>query len=269
MLDKSAYLEAFHRETAALADAAREGLDAAVPSCPGWSVATLVAHLTGIYAHRVKIVGSRARENTVRSYEDLDLPPEYEELFGAEFDPDAAGKHPVPPPGLLSLFEQTAAKLEALLRATSPTEPVWTWWPPDQTAGFWMRRMAHETAVHRWDAQLAHGGAAPIEAELARDGVDEVLDVMIPSSREWGESFRQGAGETYHFHRTDGPGEWLARFEGSGATVTHEHAKGDVAVRGTASDLLLFLWGRVPADRLDVFGDRALLDRYFELVPPG
>jgi hypothetical protein len=34
------------------------------------------------------------------------------------------------------------------------------------------------------------------------------------------------------------------------------------------SDLLLFLWHRIPADRLEVFGDAALLERFFELVPP-
>jgi hypothetical protein len=50
--------------------------------------------------------------------------------------------------------------------------------------------------------------------------------------------------------------------------VTREHAKGDVAVRGTASDLLLFLWGRLPGERLEVLGDASLVGRYFELVPP-
>jgi hypothetical protein len=48
--------------------------------------------------------------------------------------------------------------------------------------------------------------------------------------------------------------------------VTREHAKGDVAARGTASSLLLFLYGRVPADDLEVFGDAALLARWRELV---
>jgi uncharacterized protein (TIGR03083 family) len=268
MLDKSTYLEAIHREAGALAEAARGNLDAPVPSCPGWTVGVLVTHLTGIYAHRIKIVGSRATENTVRSYEDLDLPPEYKSLFDAEFDTDAAGQQPPAPPELVALFEQTAATLERTLEAATPGARAWTWWPPDQTAGFWMRRMAQETAVHRWDTQLARGHTEPIEPELARDGIDEVFDIMAPASRQRGGSFRQGAGESYHFHRTDGPGEWLLRFAGDDMVVTHEHAKADVAVRGTASDLLLFLWGRIPASQLEVFGDAALLDRYVELVPP-
>ena len=53
-------------------------------------------------------------------------------------------------------------------------------------------------------------------------------------------------------------GEWLARFEPDRAVVTHEHAKGDAAARGTASDLLLLMWGRVPVEQLEVFGDASL-----------
>ena len=263
MLDKSTYREAFHRDAAALASAARRGLAAPVPSCPGWTVATLVTHLTGIYAHRVKLVRVRAQENVVQAYEDLDLPPELKDWFDAEHE-DLSKM----PPGLLDLFERTAAELEAVLWSVEPDEPVWTWWAADQTAGFWQRRMAQETAVHRWDAQLAHGQTEPIEAQLACDGIDEVLDVMVPMRRHWAQSTRTGAGESYHFHRTDGPGEWLVRFEPDRVVITREHARGDVAVRGAASDLLLFLWHRIPADRLDVFGDAALLERFFELVPP-
>jgi hypothetical protein len=122
--------------------------------------------------------------------------------------------------------------------------------------------------VHRWDAQLSHGEPEAIESALASDGVDEVLDVMLPQRREWVTPRRVSAGETYHFHRTDGPGEWVVRFAPEGPVVTREHVKGDVALRGPASDLLLWLWHRIPTSRLEVFGDAALADRFFELVPP-
>lgn len=129
--------------------------------------------------------------------------------------------------------------------------------------------MARETAVHRWDAQRAHGEPQPIDAELAADGIDEVCDVMLVAFRRWAEHHAAGRGETYHFHRTDGPGEWLLRFEADDVVMTCAHAKGAVAVRGSASDLLLFLWQRIPTERVEVLGDAALLERYFELVPPG
>jgi uncharacterized protein (TIGR03083 family) len=221
-----------------------------------------------VYASRIQLVRKHAQENIVRSYEDSGLPPEFKGWFEASFADDRPGELPAVPAGLLDLFEGTAAELEAVLRAADPAQPVWTWWEADQTAGFWQRRMAHETAVHRWDAQLARGDPQPIESELAADGLDENFDVMLPERRRWAKSARQGAGEVYHFHRTDGPGEWAVRFAPDGPVVTREHVKGDVAVRGPASDLLLVVWQRIPADRLDVFGDAALLERYFELVPP-
>lgn len=262
MPDTSDYLDAFHTEAAALAAAARPGLAEPVPTCPGWTMATLVTHMIRLYAHRIQLIRLRARENTVRGFDGLGLPAPFKEWF--ETRPEDLSRLPS---GLLELFEQSAAGLEGILRATDPAVPVWTFWPPDQTAGFWVRRMTLETAIHRWDAQHARGAAQPISAELARDGIDEFLDIMLHVARQRKEP-RPGGGEVYHLHRTDGEGEWMLRFEGGGASVAHEHGKGDVAVRGSASDLLLFLWGRIPADQLEVFGDATLLTRFFELVPP-
>lgn len=266
MLDTATYLTAFHREAAALAVAGRRGLDAPVPSCPGWTVATLLTHLTGLYAESVKLVEGRPNEPDVlvKSYDDLGLPLEFKNWFEAEKE-DLG----VLPPGLPALFATTAADLEKVLWSVEPDEPVWSWWPADQSALFRQRRLTQETAIHRWDAQLAQGYPEPLEPELAADGIDEYFTVLLPGRRTFSGSHRQGSGETYHFHRTDGPGEWLLRFAPDGPVVTREHAKGDAAFRGSASDLLLFLWQRPPVERLEVFGDGALATRYFELAPPG
>jgi uncharacterized protein (TIGR03083 family) len=266
MLDNVTYLDAFHRDAAALAVAAGRGLEAPVPSCPGWTVATLLTHLTGLYAYSVKLVEGRPREADalVTRYEDLDLPLELKDWFDEENESPSAT-----PPGLLPLFEATVANLEAVLWSVEQHEPVWTWWPADQSAGFYQRRMVQETAIHRWDAQLAHGHAEPIEPEVAADGIEENFEVFLPMRRKLASAPRHGAGEIYHFHRTDGPGEWLVRFAPDGPLFTREHARGDVALRGSASDLLLFLWQRIPAERLEVFGDATLIPRYFELAPPG
>jgi predicted lipid carrier protein YhbT len=125
-----------------------------------------------------------------------------------------------------------------------------------------------EATVHRWDAQNAHGVTTLIDPVIARDGIDQHFEVQIPAARNWGKPI-QGTGELYHFHRTDGDGEWLVQFQGDEVTVRHEHGKGDVAVRGTLEDLFLWLWGRIPADRLEIYGDASLLPRYRELVPSG
>jgi hypothetical protein len=121
--------------------------------------------------------------------------------------------------------------------------------------------MAHELAIHRWDAQGAIGPGAcePIARERAVDGIDEMLDLM---PHRFTPVTVTGNGETLHLHCTDGDGEWLIRLVPDGFGITREHAKGDVAARGSASDLLLFLYGRVDAGALEVFGDGALLARW-------
>jgi len=97
--------------------------------------------------------------------------------------------------------------------------------------------------------------------------VNEMFDVILP----WRGTGDLGTGhesKTMHLHATDvaesaaGEGEWLVTLGPEGLTVDHKHAKGDVAVRGTASDLLLLLWNRVSADRCEVFGDAALLEQW-------
>jgi predicted lipid carrier protein YhbT len=75
-----------------------------------------------------------------------------------------------------------------------------------------------------------------------------------------------GRGQAVHLHATDAEGEWLVRLLPAGVEVGRGHAKGDAAARGPASDLLLFLWGRAPADRLEQAGDPALLPRVRELA---
>jgi uncharacterized protein (TIGR03083 family) len=264
VLDKADYCDAFHREANMLADAARQGLDAAVPSCPGWSVASLLTHLIAdVYAPRIRQLQEAPIDPPLGTYADLGLPSRFQAWTESDRT-DLA----LLPEGLVDLYSQTASSLEAGLRAAEPELPVRTWWPPQQNAGFLQRRMTLETAVHRWDVQLAHGQPRDIESALAADGIDEAVDIMLTRRRSRQPDARQGAGESYHLHRTDGTGEWLIRFKAEGPVVSREHAKGDIALRGTASDLLLFLWHRIPASRLEVFGDVTLVDRFFELAPP-
>ena len=126
--------------------------------------------------------------------------------------------------------------------------------------------MANETAIHRWDGERAAGEPPPIEPDLARDGMAEMLEVFVPLMRR--RPAVEATGETYHFHCTDGDGEWIVRFGADGVDVQAEHAKGDVAVRGPASDLFLWLWNRLPDDRVEALGDAALLGRWRQLIPP-
>jgi uncharacterized protein (TIGR03083 family) len=155
------------------------------------------------------------------------------------------------------------AQLEFLvrtLRETDPGTPVYSWTPQKDVA-FIVRRMAHETIIHRWDAEDAAGVDATIDAELASDGVDEFLSFFLrPIDVEPG---------SVHLHATDTPGEWLVRFGDGAPRVTREHAKGDAALRGGAADLVLGLWQRVPQSKLEVIGDATAVDRLMTIAGRG
>ena len=263
-MDKDRYLSTFQINTRGLVAAARLGLESPVPSCPGWTVADLVAHIGGVDWYWWNHVSSRAQDQTgfpPRAV--FDQYPGIPAFLNASWDGKANPADA--PPTLVDWYAEGARRLDEAFRELDPEEPIWHW-SGDNRAIVHIRMQAIETAVHRWDAENAHGAAQPVDSDLARDGIDQHFEVMVPHGRSAREH-RNGTGESFHFHRTDGEGEWLIRFDGTDLTVTREHAKAGVAVRGTVSHLFLFLWGRVPATALDVVGDTSLLETYRELVP--
>jgi uncharacterized protein (TIGR03083 family) len=242
-MDRASYLDSLRSDAADLLAAASGHLDADVPTCPGWRMERLVGHVGRTYRWTAGWMAGDGTRELAR------------------------------PPGGAAVIDWTRAGLAELLAAMEeaageddPDTPVTTW-AGEQPPIFWPRRMAIETAVHRWDAQAAAGDGRPIGTDLALDAVDELFEVILPW-RGTGELGSENEGKTMHLHATDvaegeaGEGEWLVTVGPSGLTVDHKHAKGDVAVRGTASDLLLLLWNRVPADRCEVFGDADLLERW-------
>jgi len=135
-------------------------------------------------------------------------------------------------------------------------QPMWSW-SRVKKVGFVPRRMAQETAVHRWDAQNAIGDPSDIDGDLAVDGIDELLFVWLPSEAP----LKEPPGSSVHVHTTDADGEWLAVLDEE-PVITREHAKGDVALRGPSSEVLLYLWGRVDPSSLEIHGDPATLDHF-------
>jgi len=234
------YIDALRRDGPRMHTGAQSaGVDAQVPSCPDWTVADLLRHVGRLHRWVADLVANQPDDPMREWTKALPENDAVLDWFGAGIEP-----------------------LAAALTAAGPAAPAWSW-TPDHTAGWWARRQANELSVHCYDAQLAANAPEAIERVLAVDGVDELFDLLPYWS---GSGNVRGNDETIHFHCTDGEGEWLARLSPDGVVVTREHAKGDVAARGTASDLLLFLYGRVSADQLEVFGDAALLARWRELV---
>jgi uncharacterized protein (TIGR03083 family) len=227
-------IAAVRRESGALAGSAKKDLAPMVPSCPEWSVSDLLWHVGGIHRHRIWLITEHP-----------------EGPRGFKIDRPADGE-------IIDWFVDGAENLSQTLEQHDPTEKVWTWFEPDQTVGFWQRRMAQETAVHRWDGEHAVGHASDIEPQLASDGIAEFFDTLLVVQ----EAPPKGNGETIHLHTTDAPSEWLITLTPEGARAEPGHAKADVAIRGAASDVLLALWRRIPLDRAEVLGDRAVAERF-------
>jgi uncharacterized protein (TIGR03083 family) len=214
-----------------IVSASGQGVDAPVPTCPGWTVADLCRHVGSIYAHVARIVGER-----------LTTSP-------GERAPAPDGVDPA------GYVEETLDDLVEALGAAEPGAPVWNWSDEPDEAAFWARRMAHESAVHRFDAQRAHGVAQPVDDDLAADGLDELIDVIAPYRAKAGED---RPAHTYLLESADAT--WELALGPDGLARTAALKTPDVTVRGTASALLLAAYNRVPWSSLDVDGDRAALE---------
>jgi uncharacterized protein (TIGR03083 family) len=233
-MEPAAYLGALESNGISLAAAAEGNLGALVPSCPGWNVGELVWHTGGVH-HFWRTIAERRLQDW-REVQDPQRPEDSE---------------------LLAWYGHGLRALVETLESVDPSQQVWTWAPRGDIA-FIQRRMAHETAVHRWDAQAAAGEPDPLEPELAVDGIDEFLDFMLPADPA---RLAEG-GESVHLHSTDAPGEWVITVTKGKLEVARTHGKGDVAARGPASDLLLLLWRRVSPSAVEVIGDDPALERF-------
>lgn len=243
-MDNETFLDALRTESEALSGAARGNLAAAIPAVEGWTVGEVVVH-----------VGQGSHWITRIVRDGLDGHAALESL---DADPDTGDED-----ALLSWFDDAAAQLVGALEAAGPDAVGWTFSGGANTFDYWWRRRAHETAVHRWDVESARGTPRPIPRDLAVDGIDEFFEVFLP--RVGGRV--TGEGQSLHLHATDdgladGAGEWTVTFGADGLTWERGHAKGDAAVRGPGSDLLLLLWNRMPPSRLEVFGDATVVDRW-------
>jgi uncharacterized protein (TIGR03083 family) len=240
MFDTGVHLSSLAADSQAFADRAT-GLDAAVPTCPDWTVGDLVAHLGRIYSWVCLVLDAAGERPTGRR---APAPNERDALV----------------PWFL---DQRAAVLDALT-SREPGEKAWNFsFDPDTFyVSWWRRRQAMETSIHLYDIQTAAGAPAPIAPELAADGIDEVLTVFLPGATNISADPVEGITGTLHLHCTDTDGEWVVDFNGPAPLARREHAKADAAIRGPASDLFLLVWNRRPLDGLEVFGPRETAEAF-------
>ncbi|GIL31050.1 maleylpyruvate isomerase family mycothiol-dependent enzyme [Actinocatenispora comari] len=233
---------------AAAADGA--DLDTPVPTCPGWALRDLLRHIGGVHRWaRHFVVTGRAEESS----EQLDR--ELMETWGDDAD-------------LVEWFRSGHAELVGALTDAPDSLACWTFLPAPSPLAFWARRQAHETAIHRVDAQAAVGPVTGVAPEFGADGLDELLLRFLarPRSRpEWGAPARLA------LTATDLDRRWLVEVSESGVQGdarpdTAACAAADCAVTATASDLYHLMWNRRDHADLAVTGRSDVLDRWRDCV---
>lgn len=218
------FLDCLAADLARLRAVASTDLSAPVPTCPGWTVADLTRHVGQVYLHKTL---------AIREGGEPDWPP-----------PELPGEEP------LDLLDRAYAGLRREFDSHRPEDAAGTWYTPDQTVGFWIRRMAQETVIHRIDAELGAGQpVAPVPDDLAVDGIDELLVVFVAYSvAQWADYFTDIlAGSPGHSYtlRTDGAA-WQVRTGPGRFDVTRgsDHEPADVTVTGPPTAVLRWAWNR-------------------------
>jgi uncharacterized protein (TIGR03083 family) len=250
------YLTAIHRESTRFREVLADCDPAAqVPSCPDWTAADLLWHLTTVQHWWEAMVTNRPQSAEEMGYAEPARPDGYDALLAA-YD-DALG-----------------AFLKAI-ESADPAEPAYSWSgdPADHTVGFTYRRQAHEALIHRIDAELAAGSLSPLDPALAADGVDEVLDVMYGGLPPWG-SF-DPLPHYVEFRLTDsGTSVWTQLGIFSGTTPGGEEISGekdlhvvadpgvpaDAVVTGEAGAVDAWLWRRRDDEGITVSGSKEIYD---------
>ncbi|WP_214412236.1 maleylpyruvate isomerase N-terminal domain-containing protein [Sphaerisporangium fuscum] len=218
---------------------------ARVPSCPDWTAADLADHVAKVYLHKTECIRLGA--------------------FPEEYPPGVLDADP-----LVSL-DRCHAALTGQFAAHSPADHAATWHEPDQTVGFWIRRMAQETVIHRVDAELVAGRpVSPIPADLAIDGIDEVLKLFLGyGSAHWKDDMGTllDKPDERPLSVFTGHHAWRVVATPAGVEVS-DAASGfdaDALISGEPGPLLLWLWNRADDDAVRLDGDRALLEQFHAL----
>jgi uncharacterized protein (TIGR03083 family) len=244
-MEPGALLRVADEEARRLLDEAEPRWSRPVPQCPEWDAAELVRHTGGVLAWIAAIVSSGDRV----SRRDLPATPE--------------GSEELP-----SWYRAALATALDVLGSADPDAETWTFSRTgDRRVRWWCRRLAVEVSIHRWDLDAAvrevgPESPEPIDGEVAGAGVEEFVTEFLPGMLA--QESVHGIVGSLHLHATDGPTEWWIDLNDGGPAVA-QHAKADTAVRGTRSDLLLWLNNRGPLESLEVFGVQGLLTSWRQL----
>ncbi|CAM4375803.1 putative Actinobacterial protein [Mycobacterium basiliense] len=245
---------AFLEENRAFAELIRDAdPSVSVPTCPGWTVKQLVRHVGR---------GDLWAAQLIIECADQFLDPRTVE----------GGKPPVDSDGVISWLRGGAQRLVDAVERTGMETPVWTFLG-SRPAYWWIRRRLHEVVVHRADAAIATGSEFTLDPDVAADGISEFLERIAVQAGNEGAALPLEGGDHIHLHANDpglgSAGEWTIRAADGRITWSHEHDKGAVALRGSATELLLAMVRRVAlADTaIELFGDDAVFQKWLDRTP--
>ncbi|OEJ97392.1 maleylpyruvate isomerase family mycothiol-dependent enzyme [Streptomyces thermolilacinus] len=225
-METAEHIKHLAREGQLLADAAEQaGSDAEVRSCPGWTVRDLLRH-TGM-VHRWATAFVADGHTSYRP-------------GGGEPDLDGAA--------LLDWYREGHDLLVAALSGAPDSLECWTFLPAPSPPAFWARRQAHETTVHRVDAESALGlvaGRSPVAPELAADGIDELLCGFHGRDKSRVRTDPPGA---LRVRTTDTDDVWTVTLSADAPRTTRTaDGPAECELTGPAEALYLSLWNRLPA----------------------
>jgi uncharacterized protein (TIGR03083 family) len=242
------HLAAIRRHANGLGAAAMEaGLDAPVSTCPGWAIRDLVAHVGGIHRWAAANVAKGSVSEA-----------EQQQMFAAPPDSE-----------LFSWYADGYAALVTTLSEADPGVDCYTFLPNIASPlEFWGRRQAHETAIHRVDAEAALGMRPDFETAFAIDGLDELINGFVGRR---GGRLRADPPVTIVIAPTDARATWAVRIGPEGRTIStsgrsEAEPEAELIVRGRAADLYLLLWNRAERHTVVLDGDESLLDLWKDKV---
>ncbi|MGH3709912.1 MAG: maleylpyruvate isomerase family mycothiol-dependent enzyme [Pseudonocardiaceae bacterium] len=246
MIDYGRMLEVIGIEGELMLSAATSALPslahAEVPGCPDFTLAETLRHVGSVHREaRLWVQDGRRPERWQQSPSDDDL---------------------------VGFVRTGLGELLTELERHDPAEPCDTWWPADRAHGFWRRRIAHETTVHRIDVEAAAGGPVhAIEPDVALDGVDELLFLWF--GHHLGE-LRLSSPQPGTVALSAANRHWLAVFEPGHSVARRvgeaDARSADAMVSGTPTEVYLWSWGRLPDQSVRISGDQDAVARLWTLV---
>lgn len=242
-MDEQRFLECLDADFTRLRAVVEGALDAPVPTCPGWTGADLTRHMTEVYLHKTETMRRGA--------------------WPAPWPPELPDDH-------LAALDDAYRQLVGEFATRDVTEQSLTWYAHDQTVGFWLRRMAHETVIHRLDAELAAGADHdPIPADLAEDGIDELLVCFLAyASEEYPDELTEHLGDcdgqTVQV-ATEGA-SWQVQIGPAEVTVVRGESDSEAGVFGEPGAVLRWVWRRAGDGAVQLDGNRWVIGKLRALL---